>query len=79
MTYKYIADMLCQTEMARTKDVKLFLAWERGEISTYKCMYEFLKNNKRSFIDYINSADFENWLNSLGYIRGESNGKKIQK
>lgn len=68
MKLNSIADMLVHS--ARSKDVKLFLAWERGDIPTYECMSQFLKNNKRDILyDYINSDDFTRWLNSLGYRR----------
>lgn len=69
MDYNYIANMLSSSARARDRDVTLFKMWEDKKISTYKCMYEFLKNNKRRQTDYINSKDFESWLNSLGYIR----------
>lgn len=65
-----ISDMLIKS--ARARDVSLFLAWERGEISSYRCMLQFLKNNKRPQTDYITTYEFIRWLNSLGYRRSDN-------
>lgn len=67
--YDYIAEMCIKS--ARDKDRALFIRWERGQISTYMCVKEFLKNNQRKQTDYINALDFKQWLNSLGYLRKE--------
>lgn len=65
--YDYIAEMCIKS--ARYKDRVLFTRWERGQISTYMCVNEFMKNNQRRQTDYINAVDFKEWLNSLGYFR----------
>lgn len=54
-------------------DIETFKAWEKREISTYDCLYQFLENNKLDpesfvFTDVVLKS-FERWLQSLGYYR----------
>lgn len=50
-------------------DKALFNAWERGEISTIRCLQRFRRNNRQSLDIDISLDDFSGWLRSLGYIR----------
>lgn len=60
---------------AYAEDKAIFMAWERGEISTAACLRRFKIHNNIDIHERINSIDFEYWLRSLGYIRRFSNGK----
>lgn len=51
------------------EDKALFNAWERGEISTIRCLQRFRRNNRQSLDIDISPDDFSGWLRSLGYIR----------
>lgn len=51
------------------EDKVLFKAWERGEISTVRCLQCFRRNNRQSPDIDISLEDFSGWLRSLGYIR----------
>lgn len=51
------------------EDKALFNAWERGEISTIRCLQRFRRNNRQSLDIDISLEDFSGWLRSLGYIR----------
>lgn len=51
------------------EDKALFNAWERGEISTIRCLQRFRRNNRQSLDIDISLDDFSGWLRSLGYIR----------
>ena len=69
MGYDYISSLLIKS--AETKDVKLFKAWERKQVTTNEAIEIFLKNNKARTTYFISTYDFEKWLNSLGYRRGK--------
>lgn len=51
------------------EDKALFNAWERGEISTVRCLQRFRRNNRQSLDIDISLDEFSQWLRSLGYIR----------
>ena len=51
------------------RDTAIFHQWERGEITTAKCLKMFRQNNRQNDRVDISQEDFEKWLNSLGYIR----------
>lgn len=65
-----INSLLLRGDHTIENDVMHFREWERGEISTAKCLKLFRQNNRQDDRIDISKADFEHWLNSLGYIRG---------
>ena len=50
-------------------DKILFLRWEDGEIDLPQTMRLFKRNNDINSSVNISETEFENWLNSLGYLR----------
>ena len=57
-------------------DKLLFLNWETGKMKIDQVIKLFKRNNLLNEDLYINEAEMETWLNSLGY-RKEKNGNKI--
>ena len=56
---------------ARAEDKALFNMWMYGQISTDDCIRYFRKNNKITERMPIVAEEFEEWLGTLGYRRGE--------
>ena len=52
-------------------DKLLFLNWETGKMKMDQVIKLFKRNNLLNEDLYINEAEMETWLNSLGYRRGE--------
>ena len=50
-------------------DCKLFMEWEKEEISTAEALEKFKWNNKIEV--NIEPGEFERFLGSLGYFRGK--------
>lgn len=61
--------VLLKTEKSATQDSIIFYRWERGEISTASCLRRFREHNMVGERYDISQTEFEQWLNSLGYIR----------
>ena len=85
MEYREISGILKKSERSTIEDIKTFKAWERGEISIRECYSQFMKNNGYKYDiglgDYntpwlVPRHLFKKWLNSLGYIRGVSDGEE---
>lgn len=67
--------LLYKGEYSITSDKVTFGEWERGIISTERCIKRFLKNNfiiENELDHEIEHGDFVRWLNSLGYHRTKS-------
>ena len=68
-TQKYENIQRILMRKSEMEDKALFNAWERGEISTIRCLQRFRHNNRQSLDIDISLEDFSGWLRSLGYIR----------
>lgn len=67
--YEHIQSLLMPTKKAADEDMVIFRAWERGDISTAKCLMKFRQHNKQNDSVAVSLSDFESWLYSLGYRR----------
>lgn len=61
--------MLRRTSTARSKDVAIFMKWEREEINTEQAIRWMKRNNRMPDRLVIDSKQFEDWLKGLGYRR----------
>lgn len=53
-----------------SSDSGTFKRWENKQITTAKALMEFKIHNKIDLNKQFDEQEFENWLRSLGYIRG---------
>ena len=71
-----IRRLLLSTQESARFDKLLFINWEEGKMKMDQVIKLFKRNNLLNEDLYINEAEMETWLNSLGY-RKEKNGNKI--
>lgn len=67
--YENIQTLLLPTQKAINADVSCFMAWQRGEISTAKCLKLFREHNRQRDDISVSQDDFESWLYDIGYRR----------
>lgn len=68
-SYDNIQKLLLSSKNASILDQACFHAWERGEMSTAKCLKKFREHNRQDDRISVSLSDFESWLYSLGYRR----------
>ena len=66
-----IRRLLSSKQESARFDKLLFLNWETGKMKMDQVIKLFKRNNLLNEDLYINEAEMETWLNSLGYRRGE--------
>lgn len=71
-----IRSLLLSTQESARFDKLLFINWETGKMKMDQVIKLFKRNNLLNEDLYINEAEMETWLNSLGYRKGK-NGNKI--
>ena len=67
-----IRRLLSSKQESARFDKLLFLNWETGKMKMDQVIKLFKRNNLLNEDLYINEAEMETWLNSLGYRRGNN-------